>query len=220
VVPEACAGLPSIAIRIPAHPVALDLIRAAGRPIAGPSANPYGRTSPTTAALVAEMLGDRIDMVLDGGPCTVGVESTVLDLTRTPAVVLRHGGVPVESIRQVAAVAPDPAHVPDEPARSPGQAASHYAPRLPVRLDATEIDGDEALLAFGPAVPRGAHCVRNLSPDSSLTEAGANLFRMMHELDRSGAARIAVMKIPDHGLGRAINDRLRRAAAPRPADVR
>ena len=210
------AGLPTVALRVPSHPVARDLLRAAGLPVVAPSANPSGRVSPTTAHHVAAELGDAVALVLDGGPCQVGVESTVVDLGE-PGVarLLRPGGLSRERLE--ALVGPlESADKSDSRPRAPGQLESHYAPLLPVRLDATEVASDEALLAFGPEPPTGALATLNLSPAGDLDEAARNLFAMLRELDRSGAARIAVMPVPAHGLGEAIGDRLRRAAAPRP----
>jgi L-threonylcarbamoyladenylate synthase len=215
----ASAGLDTLAVRVPRHPVAARLLKAFGRPIAAPSANPSGRLSPTTAAHVAEGLGDRVAMILDDGPTAIGLESTVIDLSGPDARLLRPGGLTAEDIEAVigplagvdgglgAAAAP----------RSPGLLESHYAPALPLRLEAASVDADEALLAFGPQVPPGARKTLNLSPAGDVTQAAANLFAFLRRLDASGARRIAVMGVPEQGLGRAINDRLRRAAAPRPA---
>lgn len=220
------AGLDTLAVRVPAHPTALALLRAAARPIAAPSANRSGQVSPTTAAHVLAGLGGRIAAIIDSGPCAVGVESTVVDMTTDPPSLLRPGGVTLEQL--TAAIGPVARGAPigtgemgeGEGLRSPGQLASHYAPELPVRLHATSIAPDEALLAFGQAVP-GAALVFNLSPGADTTEAAARLFTGLRTLDEQararGLARIAVMPIPDTGLGLAINDRLQRAAAPRPA---
>jgi L-threonylcarbamoyladenylate synthase len=208
------AGLDSLAVRIPAHPIARDLLGAAGRPLAAPSANPSGGVSPTTAAHVADGLGDRVDLILDGGRCAVGLESSVLDLTAATPVLLRPGGIPKEDLE--AALGPITADDgADQAPRSPGRLASHYAPGRPLRLDAREVATGEALLAFGPSPPAGARTTLNLSPRGDLVEAAANLFAMLHALDDPHHAVIAVMPIPDRGLGAAINDRLRRAAAPR-----
>ncbi len=213
----ASAGLDTAAIRVPAHPVAQALIRAAGRPIAAPSANRSGAISPTTAAHVVDSLGDRVDLVIDGGRCVVGVESTVLDLTTSPPTLLRHGGVTREAIEAaIGAIAAGPAIGTPGALHSPGQLESHYAPDRPVRLDATSVGADEGLLAFGPDVPSGAALTLNLSPSADIAEAAANLFAMLRALDRPGIGRIAVAPIPATGLGLAIDDRLRRAAAPRP----
>jgi L-threonylcarbamoyladenylate synthase len=211
----ATAGLDTVAIRAPAHPIAQALIRAAGRPIAGPSANRSGAVSPTRAEHVAESLGDRVALILDGGPCTVGVESTVLDLTTPIPTLLRPGGATREDIEAaIGAVALSDAVAGGGSAhKSPGQLASHYAPARPVRLGATAVASDEALLAFGPMSPTGARHTLNLSPAGDLAEAAANLFAMLRRLDRPDVSRIAVMPIPDTSLGLAINDRLRRAAA-------
>jgi L-threonylcarbamoyladenylate synthase len=206
------AGLDTLAVRVPAHDVARALLRAADRPIAAPSANRSGRISPTTAQHVLADLSGRVAAVLDCGPCRVGVESTVLDLSGEDTVLLRPGGIPVEAIEAtIGAVAHHDTH---GTLRSPGLLASHYAPHAPVRIDATDVRPDEALLAFGSALP-GAGAVFNLSETYDLTEASARLFTGLRALDTAGLQRIAVMPIPERGLGRAINDRLRRAAAPR-----
>lgn len=211
----ATAGLDTVAIRAPSHPVAQALIRAAGLPIAGPSANRSGTISPTRAEHVAESLGERVPLIVDGGPCLVGVESTVLDLSSDAPVLLRPGGVSREAIEAVIGhvALSDALPTGDAARKSPGQLASHYAPARPVRLGATSVAADEGLLAFGPNVPSGAMLMFNLSPSGDLTEAAANLFAMMRSLDRPGIGRIAVMTVPETGLGLAINDRLRRAAA-------
>ena len=211
----ATAGLDTVAIRAPAHPIAQELIRAAGVPIAAPSANRSGAISPTRAEHVADSLGDKVGMILDGGPCPVGVESSVLDLTAERPILLRPGGATREAIE--AAIGPivlsDALPTGDAARTSPGQLQSHYAPRHPVRLDATAVASDEALLAFGPHPPSGARQTLNLSPTGDLAEAAANLFVHLRALDRPDIARIAVMAVPHTGLGLAINDRLRRAAA-------
>ena len=206
----ALCGLRTVALRVPGHPVAHDLLAAAGRPIAAPSANRSGQLSPTTAGHVADGLGDAVDLILDGGPTPVGIESTILDLTVAPPALLRPGAVTRAEIEaEIGRVA-----VGTEGAqpKAPGQLSRHYAPRTPVRLDATSVRPDEALLAFGPDAPTGARTTLNLSPAGDVTEAAANLFAMLHALDEAGAAAIAVMPIPETGLGAAINDRLRRAA--------
>jgi L-threonylcarbamoyladenylate synthase len=211
----ATAGLDTAAIRAPAHPMAQALIRAAGRPIAAPSANRSGAVSPTRAEHVAQSLGDRVKLILDGGPCEVGLESTVLDLTTAPPTLLRPGGATREAIEAVIGPVALSDAVPNGTTahKSPGQLASHYAPALPVRLNATTVAADEGLLAFGSRPPAGARQTLNLSPDGDLTEAAANLFAHLRALDRPANTRIAVMPIPQTGLGLAINDRLRRAAA-------
>lgn len=210
----ASAGLDTVAVRAPAHPVAQALLRAAGRPIAAPSANRSGRVSATAAAHVKEELGAQIALVLDAGPTPIGVESTVLDLTGETPALLRPGGVPVEDLSAFLGPIAPPAI---GPARAPGMLASHYAPSRPLRLDVQAAKPGEALLAFGPsAPPPGFRKVLWLSRAGDLAEAAANLFAMLRALDRPDFAGIAVMPIPEEGLGRAINDRLCRAAAPHP----
>ena len=216
------AGLDTLAVRVPGHPLALALLRAAAVPVAGPSANRSGQVSPTTAEHVLDGLSGRIAAVLDGGPCDVGVESSVLDLATGGAALLRHGGVPVEAIEAVIGPVSRPIPLADAEAsrslRSPGMMLSHYAPTLPVRLGATSVAADEALLAFGPPIP-GAAAVWQMSEARDPQEAATRLFAGLRWLDAEGArlglARIAVMPVPMDGLGAAINDRLERAAAPR-----
>ncbi|WGD29934.1 L-threonylcarbamoyladenylate synthase [Ancylobacter sp. WKF20] len=215
------AGLTSVAIRVPAHPVAQAVLRAAGRPIAAPSANRSGHVSPTSADHVMADLDGRIDLVLDAGASRVGVESTILDCTGDVPVMLRPGGLAREAIEE-ALGAPLAARAPvaeDEDAPlAPGMLASHYAPNARVRLDAGDVRPGEALLTFAGARPpgsEGAVAVADLSPSGDLTEAAASLFALLRVLDASGAAGIAVVTLPGHGLGEAIADRLRRAAAPR-----
>jgi L-threonylcarbamoyladenylate synthase len=208
----ATAGLDTVAVRVPAHPIAQALLRAANLPVAAPSANRSGHVSPTTAAHVEADLGDRVAMILDGGATPVGLESTVVDATGTEPVVLRLGAVSRDDLARVlgrpAAVASGDA---DKPA-SPGMLARHYAPATRLRLDAHEVQPGEALLAFGRDVPDHAGPMINLSPSGDVVEAAANLFAALRALDASGATAIAVMPIPEQGLGEAINDRLRRAA--------
>ena len=219
------AGLDTLAVRVPGHPLALAMLRAAAVPVVGPSANRSGQVSPTTVEHVLDGLGGRIAAVLDGGPCMVGVESTVLDLAAGGAALLRHGGVPVEAIEAVigpvARPIPLAAAEASRSLRSPGMMLSHYAPALPVRLDATAVSADEALLAFGPALP-GAGAVWQMSAAGDPREAATRLFAGLRWLDAEGARlglrRIAVMAVPMEGLGAAINDRLARAAAPRPGE--
>ncbi|MDJ0946606.1 MAG: L-threonylcarbamoyladenylate synthase [Kiloniellales bacterium] len=210
------AGLDSLGVRAPAHPVAQRLLAACGRPLAAPSANRAGRISPTTAAHVAESLGARVPLILDGGPCALGLESTVLDLTGPRPALLRPGGITEAVIEAVVGPLGQANARGAETPRSPGQLESHYAPGRPLRLEATSAGPHEALLAFGPKAPEGAAVTVNLSPSGDLTEAAARLFAALHELDRPELEAIAVMPVPEQGLGRAINDRLRRAAAPRP----
>jgi L-threonylcarbamoyladenylate synthase len=208
------AGLDTLAVRVPAHDVALALIRAAKLPIAAPSANRSGEVSPTEAAHVARSLGDAAAMILDGGRCAVGLESTVLDMTGPRPAILRHGGVTAEEIAAVAGTLAEAGSGADGDPRpaSPGRLASHYATRKPLRLNADSAAPDEALLAFGPVPAGGETAVLNLSPEGDLRAAAANLFAMMRALDDGPGARIAAMPVPEDGLGRAINDRLRRAA--------
>lgn len=202
------AGLDSVAVRVPDHPVAAGLLAAFGGPVAAPSANPSGRISPTTASHVRDGLGDRIDALVDGGACTVGVESTIVSCLGVPTL-LRAGGVPAEAIEACLGQPLATAANPDAPT-SPGQLLSHYAPLGQVRLNAQAAEPGEVMLGFGAMASD-----LNLSSNGDLTEAAARLFDCLHQLDAIGATRIAVAPIPDHGLGRAINDRLRRAAAPR-----
>jgi L-threonylcarbamoyladenylate synthase len=206
----ASAGLDTVAIRAPAHEVAQALLRETGRPIAAPSANRSGRVSPTEAAHVFEELGDRVGLILDGGRTPVGLESTVLDLSGEAPALLRPGGVTLEQLTEL--LGPIAAPAAGQP-KSPGMLASHYAPSLPLRLEVVGARPGEALLAFGLAPPGFAE-VLWLSRTGDLAEAAANLFAMLRRLDRPPFTGIAVMPIPEHGLGRAINDRLRRAAAP------
>ncbi len=207
------AGLSTVALRVPAHPVAQKLLSLAGLPVAAPSANRSGHVSPTTAQHVEEDLGEAV-LILDGGAAPGGLESTVIDARGDTPVLLRPGGVARADIERVAGVAVEAAPSEGAPL-SPGQMESHYAPRARLRLDASDVQPGEALLAFGPQAPMGAVAAVNLSPKGSLREAAANLFGALRDLDASGAGTIAVMPIPDTGLGEAINDRLRRAAAPR-----
>ena len=207
----ASAGLDTVAIRAPAHKVAQALLRETDRPIAAPSANRSGRVSPTEAAHVAEELDDRVSLILDGGRTPVGLESTVLDLSAEGPALLRPGGVILEQLTELLG----PIAAPTKGSlKSPGMLASHYAPSLPLRLEAVAARSGEALLAFGPDAPPGFVEVLWLSRSGDLAEAAANLFALLRRLDRPLFTGIAVMPIPEHGLGRAINDRLRRAAAP------
>ena len=209
------AGLDTIAIRVPAHPAAGALLKELGRPIAAPSANRSEGMSPTTAEHAAQSVGDNVSLVLDGGPCEVGVESTIIDLACPVPRILRPGGVTEEAIENAIGALASPLEPGTARPRAPGMLARHYAPKLPLRLNTTDVAGDEALLSFGSDAPAGAAATLNLSIGGDLTEAAANFFVMLHALDRRGRRAIAVMNIPERGLGRAINDRLRRAAAPR-----
>lgn len=204
--PLVTAGLPTVAVRVPDAPVARALLAAFGGPVAAPSANPSGEVSPTRAEHVLAGLGGRIDAVVDGGPCGVGVESTIIGFDPAP-VLLRAGGLPVEAIEACLGA---PLGAAGDDITAPGQLASHYAPKGRVRLNVTAPEEGEVVLGFGPVA-----CDLNLSEAGDLTEAAARLFDGLHRLNAMGAERIAVTPIPEHGLGRAINDRLRRAAAPR-----
>lgn len=206
--PLVTAGLETAALRVPAHPLATSLLRAVGAPLAAPSANPSGRISPTVAAHVHAGLDGRIDAVLDGGACAVGVESTIVGLDGPPTL-LRPGGIPTEAI-EAALGGPLGLPVASGSPTAPGQLASHYAPRARLRLNADEPAPGELYLGFGP----GGGTL-NLSASGDLIEAAANLFGHLHRLDAMNAPAIAVARVPETGLGRAINDRLRRAAAPR-----
>jgi L-threonylcarbamoyladenylate synthase len=217
----ATAGLDSIAVRVPSHVMARALLEAFGKPVVAPSANRSGHVSPTTAAHVLADLGGRIELIVDGGSTTVGVESTVVACLDEP-VMLRPGGVPRHAVERALAkpLARRTAGVTmgDDAPLAPGMLTSHYAPRTPLRLDAGRVEDGEALLAFGPKLAeRHEQAVRvvNLSPRGDLIEAAANLFSHLRALDGAGAKTIAVIPIPHDGLGEAINDRLARAAAPR-----
>ncbi len=216
----ATAGLDSIAVRVPQHPVALGILSRLGRPIVAPSANRSGHVSPTTAQHVMDDLGGRIQLIVDGGPAPVGVESTIVACLDRP-VLLRPGGLPREDIERVLdGPLDDPPAGSVDPAApiAPGMIESHYAPRATLRLDVDKVHPGEALLAFGTKLPLGtqdAAIVLNLSPNGDLVEAATNLFSDLRTLDQSEVATIAVMPVPNEGLGEAINDRLARAAAPR-----
>ena len=217
----ATAGLDTVAIRVPAHPVARDILRAFGGPVVAPSANISGHVSPTTAAHVESDLSGRIDLIVDGGPVAVGVESTLVGCFGEP-MLLRPGGLPRAEIERVLgrALQQAPAEADGGGAQplAPGMLASHYAPRAKVRLNAQQVEPGEALLAFGLGAISGidaAAAVMNLSERGDLDEAAANLFGHLRALDAKGAPTIAVMPVPDEGLGEAINDRLRRAAVER-----
>ncbi|MBI1383699.1 MAG: threonylcarbamoyl-AMP synthase [Rhizobiales bacterium] len=215
------AGLSSVALRVPSHPVARQLLTLVGRPIAAPSANRSGRISPTTAAHVRAEFGDRVDIVLDAGASTIGLESTVVSLIGGAARILRPGAVTQAEIEAVLGerVEVGGGAAADTLPIAPGQLASHYAPRARVLLDCLEAGAGSAFLGFGDvsgggAAVGGPRC--NLSPRGDLEEAAANLYAMLRELDATGVDAIAVAPVPEVGLGVAINERLRRAAAPRP----
>lgn len=213
--PLVTAGLDTIAVRVPENPLAQKLLREFGGAIAAPSANPSGRLSPSTAAHVMDGLAGRIDAVINGGACAVGLESTIVHPGSAPPALLRPGGLPVEALEAMLGQKMARPDDPDQPI-SPGQLASHYAPGLPVQRDVTAPDPHAIWLGFGPNCGASA---RNLSHNADLREAAANLFGMLHELDgmakKSGAKVIQIAPIPNTGIGAAINDRLSRAAAPR-----
>jgi L-threonylcarbamoyladenylate synthase len=203
----ATAGLNSLALRVPRGEVALTLLRAFGGPVVAPSANPSGQLSPTTASHVIEGLGDKVEIVLDGGPCSVGLESTVVSFTSDLPTLLRPGGIPREQIEEILGHALSDDFASARP-QSPGQLESHYAPRAKLRLGAKRPNDTEAYLGFG----LHDHGPYNLSRKGDVAEAAGNLFRLLHEIDAKGMGAIAVAPIPRYGLGEAINDRLRRAA--------
>jgi len=209
------AGLERIAIRIPAHPLAQALIAKTGLPLAAPSANPSGRISPTTAQHVMAGLGTKISAVLDGGPCSVGLESTILGMENGQIACYRPGGLDLKDVARQIGLSIQQANKDQAKPNTPGQLLSHYAPKVSVRLNATQPEDHELFLDFGDVCETDY----SLSKRGDLKEAAANLFRLLHLLDdaalREGKEGIAVAAIPEEGLGLAINDRLRRAAAPR-----
>lgn len=210
------AGLPSLAVRVPDHPAAQALLRAFGGPLAAPSANRSGGLSPTTPVHVQHSLGAAVRLILAAGKTTVGVESTIIDLTGSEPLVLRHGGISIEQIEACLGVTLSPAPDHAGSPKAPGQLSSHYAPDKPLRLNVTTARDDEGFLLCGPELGlRGGRIRLNLSPTGDLHEAAANLFAILHRLDAENICGIAVSAVPEIGLGRAINDRLRRAAAPR-----
>ena len=204
------AGLGSIGLRVPGHPIARALLEEFGGPVSAPSANPSGKLSPTRAEDVERELGDQVELVLDGGECEKGIESSIVSvMPGEPVRLLRPGAI---SRGQIEEVVGELADADGKAITAPGQLVSHYAPRAAVRLNAASADEGEVLLGFGQTAEGAA---LNLSPSGDTVEAAANLYRMLRELDASAASTIAVAPIPDTGLGEAINDRLRRAAAPR-----
>lgn len=217
----ATSGLPTVALRVPSSPVMRYLSERTGRPLAAPSANRSGKISPTRADDVVQDLGDTISWIIDAGQCEVGIESTIVGITGTEPELLRPGGISSEQIEEVLGVPlarPADSGQPEAPS-APGMLTSHYAPDTQMQLEASSVAPHEALLSFGPEPLPGAQQALaevNLSPTADLPEAAANLFKAMRRLDSSGASTIRVQTIPGHGLGEAINDRLRRAAAPRP----
>lgn len=215
------SGLPSVGLRMPAHPQALELLRKADIPVAAPSANPFGRMSPTCAAHVAESLGEQVDYILNGGPCAVGVESTVVQIVEDRAILLRPGGVSLEDIESVVGTVEVPVRAtthPDEAAPAPGMLPQHYAPRTPLTIvdDLAQVTSPErsGLLALKP-MPDSSRfaAIEVLSDSGDLTEAAANFFAALRRLDARSLERIVSLPFPQQGLGRALNDRLTRAAA-------
>ncbi len=213
------AGLTTVAVRVPGHAVAQDLLRACGRPVAAPSANVSGHVSATTAQHVSDDFADAVRIVLDAGPADHGVESTIIDVTGPAPRILRHGAITLEAIQEVTGAEIEDATnlATGKTPTAPGQLTSHYAPRCPVHLGRTTAAPGEALLGFGPAMPPTTAPAENLSEAGDLVEAATNLFAALRRLENTDVTAIAVMPIPDEGLGAAINDRLRRAAAPRPS---
>ncbi len=207
------AGLDTVALRVPSAPVAQALLQAFDGPIAAPSANRSGRISPTRADHVAAELGNQVSLILDGGPCATGLESTIVSVTKDRISLLRPGPITPAQLTEATGL-PVATPASGGPVTAPGQLESHYAPHARLRLNARSAEAGEALLAFGPDAPAAA-LSSNLSPSGDLTEAAANLFSMLRALDNAGHEFIAVMPIPNEGLGLAINDRLSRAAAPR-----
>ena len=207
IAPEATAGLETVAIRSPAHPVMRDLLAACGRPLAAPSANASGGISPTTAEHVLKTLNGRIPLIIDGGSTEHGLESTIVGFANGRITLLRPGPIGFDEIAERAALSHGEA---SDEIQAPGQLESHYAPSKPLRLNASVAQGDEWLIGFGPVEGDD-----NLSPSADLAEAAARLFDALHRADSQRRLRIAVAPIPEHGIGIAINDRLRRAAAPR-----
>jgi len=204
------AGMDSVAIRIPEHPIALALLEKSMLPIAAPSANISGHVSPTLAEHVISEFGDKVKIVLDGGPCEVGIESTIVDLTGDNVSILRHGKITRDDMEKFVKLTAGNSQT----VKAPGMLKSHYAPKANMRLNAAGIKDGEMLLAFGKPLA-GAKLTQNLSESGNLEEAAANLFRMLRLLDAQNPETIAVMEIPNKGLGIAINDRLTRAAAPK-----
>jgi L-threonylcarbamoyladenylate synthase len=214
------AGLDTVGVRVPAHGAARELVRAAGTPVAAPSANPFGYVSPTTAAHVAELLGDTVDLVLDGGPCDVGVESTIVSLVGASPAILRPGGVSREALEEALGTPLVAASTPIERPHAPGQLARHYATRTPLSIlpgaagPAPEGRGRVGLLAWREAPSGGGYAVVEvLAPDGLPTTAAARLFAALHRLDAEGLDAIFAEPCEEHGLGHAIMDRLRRCAS-------
>lgn len=213
------AGLRTVAVRVPAAKTSLAILQLAKVPVAAPSANLSGTISPTTAAHVENSLGSNVDLIVDDGTCDLGLESTIIGFSGLGPVLMRPGAISAEDIEDVLEQPLiRPAHG-NTPPQSPGQLPSHYAPRAQLRLNATDAQDHEALLGFGPDMPATGNPAINLSESGNLNQAAARLFSALHELDGLGVETIAVMPIPQSGLGEAINDRLTRAAAPRDQDM-
>ena len=208
------AGLPTLAVRIPDHPIALEIIERLERPLAAPSANLSESLSPTTPQHVLDAFIDcpQLAAVIDGGPCRVGIESTILDLSQSEPVLLRPGAVSLDDLQYLLGPIKTLSTETRGPIRAPGMTKRHYAPKIAMRIKATTVDDDEALLAFGDQPLEGGLMTLNLSPSGDLNEAACNLFKMLAELDQPAHKAIAVMPIPEYGIGVAINDRLRRGA--------
>ncbi len=213
------AGLRTVAVRVPAAAVSLAILKQAKVPVAAPSANLSGTISPTTAAHVENSLGSSVELIVDDGDCDLGLESTIVGFSGLGPVLLRPGAISAEDIENVLEQPLIRSAQNNGTPQSPGQLPSHYAPRARLRLNATEAQDHEALLGFGPGMPATGKLSINLSQSGNLTQAAARLFSALHELDKSGVERIAVMPVPHTGLGEAINDRLTRAAAPREQDT-
>lgn len=209
------AGLDTVAVRVPAAPVAKAILEKSGVPIAAPSANLSGSISPTTAEHVQTSLGDGVDLIIDAGPCDLGLESTIVGFIGNTPVLLRPGALSTKALEDELGHSLGRHTEAETQPLSPGQLKSHYAPRAQLRLNAHDVQNGEALLGFGPDIFSTSGPTINLSEKGDVQQAAARLFSALHELDRSGVNTIAVMPIPDHGLGEAINDRLKRAAAPR-----
>lgn len=210
----ASAGLDTLAVRIPSHPMTLQILRNFGKPVAAPSANPSSKVSPTSAQHVFDSFKNNplLPLIIDGGACHVGIESTIIDLTVPIPKLLRPGKITAEEIKNLTGIVlENQSHSKSNP-KAPGQLKIHYAPHIPLYLNCTAPKKDQALLAFGPHIPKGAAYSLNLSPSGNLNEAATNLFAMIRLLDNDRYASIAVMPIPKEGLGHAINDRLKRAA--------
>jgi L-threonylcarbamoyladenylate synthase len=210
------SGLPTVGVRIPDHPLTQSLLRLADVPVAAPSANPFGRLSPTTADHVRQQLGSRVDVILDGGPCRVGVESTILGIQNNRATLLRPGGVPLEEIEALIGPVDRVVRESQDKPAAPGMLDSHYAPRTPLKIVDVVPSSAPAprtgVLVLSGSVASGFVAVEGLSESGDLVEAAANFFQALHRLDQCKLDRIIAQPFPDHGLGRALNDRLRRAA--------